>query len=85
MKKWIALYLVGAIFTNSYIRIHRSGEWVKEYRENYPSVSDNAMQMDIGMSCIFGSAFWPIYIAVRASDAIVSTKLKVEAPEILNR
>ena len=83
MKKWIALYLVGAMFTNSYIRVHRYGEWVKEYKENYPEARDGIMQMDMFMCCMFGSVFWPVYVASKASDAIVSTKLKVEAPEIL--
>lgn len=83
MKKWIVLYLVGALFTNSYIRVHKYGEWVNEYKQDYPSTSDHARHMDISMSCLLGSAFWPIYIASKACDAIVSTKLKVEAPEIL--
>lgn len=83
MKKWIALYLVGALFTNSYIRVHRYGKWVNEHKQDYPNTSDHARQMDINMSCLLGSAFWPLYIASKACDAIVSTKLKIEAPAIL--
>ena len=83
MKKWIALYLIGVLFTNSYIRIHRYGEWINKHKESYPSTSDHARQMDVNMSCLLGSVFWPLYVASKACDAIVSTKLKIEAPAIL--
>jgi hypothetical protein len=89
MKKLIALYLVGAIFTNSYVRIHRYDAWVKQDRETVQGYTTELVrhvediQFNKTACALFATLLWPAYLALVASDTIVSTKFKVEAPEIL--
>lgn len=90
MKKWIALYITGALLTNSYVRIHRYDAWVERDRKvlgsyNPVETADDVKCIRMGNDVIslITTILWPAYLAVRASDAIVSTKLKIEAPAIL--
>ena len=83
MKKWIIIgYLLGAAFTNSYIRLYRWDEWVRI------SVNENGNSVNrASEACIFRALFatvgWPLYAAVSITDLIVSTRITIEKPEIL--
>ena len=90
MKKYlIALYITGAILTNSYIRQYRIDEWdaiglkeINNYKPVYKPDVDR-MKMDNKAKCASATILWPVYIAARISDIIICTNVKVEAPEIL--
>lgn len=89
MKKWIALYITGALLTNSYVRIHRYDAWVEQDRATLQAYTTELVSHvdGIRINNRFGAGaatiLWPLYVAIVASDAIVSTKLKIEAPAIL--
>lgn len=83
MKKWIIGYLLGAAFTNSYIRHYRWNEWVRvSVNENENSV--NRASDNCAVCTLFATVGWPLYAAVSITDVIVSIKVKIEKPEILN-
>jgi hypothetical protein len=82
MKKWIIAYLLGAAFTNSYIRHYRWDEWVRiSVNENNNNV--NHASGNCTICTLFATVGWPLYAAVSVTDVIVSTKVNVEKPEIL--
>jgi hypothetical protein len=88
--KWITLYVVGAIFTNSYVRLYRIEEWDKEGRKALHSLQETVLVRDVEeLMCenkFYADAatvLWPFYAAAKAADCILTTRVKVEPPEIL--
>ena len=84
-KLWAAVYICGALLTNSYVREFRYDEWYQEIvsdkHQDRKSSAENAS--------FLATVFWPIYGAVLVSDKIVHTvghtNVKIEKPEILSR
>ena len=89
--KWITLYVVGAIFTNSYVRLYRIEEWDKEGRKTLHSLQETVLARDVeelmceNRVCAgVTTVAWPIYAASKVADSILTMRVKVEPPEILN-
>lgn len=84
MKKLIALYIVGAIFTNSYVRLYRSEQWLKEGMKTATTPRErDFVKTDCSLCLVFSGIFWPVYVAAKTADAILTVRVKVEPPEIL--
>lgn len=84
--KWVALYFIGAIFTNSYVRLYRAEEWLKEGLVTAVTPSERAAAINNRDLCLsFSTVFWPVYTAAKAADSILTMRVKVEPPEILNQ
>ena len=84
MKKLIALYLIGAIFTNSYVRLYRSEQWLKEEMKIAETSEERTRaRLDRDFCVIFSSMLWPAYVAAKTADAILTVRVKVEPTEIL--
>jgi hypothetical protein len=89
-KFLIALYIVGAFLTNSYVRQYRWDEWNKNGIKELYSHGAVVYTRDIdsvksanSFCCFISTVLWPVYVVARVSDVIVCTNIKVEAPEIL--
>ena len=86
MKKLITLYIVGAIFTNSYVRLYRVEQWTKEGMKTATTPRErDAVRTDSGLCLVFSSIFWPVYVAAKTADTILTVRVKVELPEILTK
>ena len=85
MKKWIALYIAGAILTNSYVRMHRLEAWKKqgvdELHEYNPYASSRDVTqctVDANSFALLATTFWPIYTLGVGADTLVCTKVEIE-------
>lgn len=83
----ISIYVIGALLTNSYVRIHKIPQWTKQsiafYENAGYTVSAHTINTRNQMGALLATIVWPIYAGVQIADTIVSTRVKVEAPEIL--
>lgn len=89
-KLFCALYLIGVIFTNSYVRMHRLAEWdnggllaLKAYKENVNIDRVHVMHARNRALACMASILWPIYVTSCIADTIVCTKVDIKPPEIL--
>jgi hypothetical protein len=80
-KRLFIIYLVGAVFTNSYIRTHKWNEWTETSIKNGNSV--HKAHDNCAICALFTTVGWPAYAAVSVADIILSTKVTIEKPEIL--
>lgn len=89
-KSFLALYLIGVIFTNSYVRMHRMAEWNKDGRvalNDYEEVVEgdhirNLHARNTALAFV-ASVLWPVYVTSCVADTIVCTNIDIEPPEIL--
>lgn len=83
----ISIYVIGALLTNSYVRIHKVPQWTKEsiafYENAGEAVDTDTITVDNQMSALLAAIGWPIYAGVQIADVAVSTRIEVEAPDIL--
>jgi hypothetical protein len=82
----ICIYVVMAFMTNSYVRNYRYKDWAN-YENGTDLNAENRRSASAGLSVLFSTAFWPLYVGSRLTDSVVdvmmTTKVEVERPEIL--
>jgi hypothetical protein len=65
----VIFYLVGALFTNAYIREYRWNDW------NTPRDNSSSARVDAGVNVVFGTTagtlFWPVYLSGKGAGWIV--------------
>ncbi len=83
----ISIYVIGALLTNSYVRIHRIPQWTKEsvafHEKSGNDIDTDVIDVSNQMGALLATIGWPIYAGVQIADVVVSTRVEIEAPDIL--